>query len=86
MFILLLFIKILQANLKLCTLHDEQKYTYRNKILITAIPFNFKLTLPFKKDSFYFYFLWTLKDVSNNEQWHFSGKITKLIHIKSEII
>lgn len=44
MFILLFFIEILQANLKVCTFHDEQKYTYRNPILSTAIQFNLKLT------------------------------------------
>lgn len=44
--------EILQAKLKVCTFHDEQKYTCMNTILRTAV--KFKLTPPpLKKEKGY---------------------------------
>lgn len=78
MFILLLFIEILQAHLKVgftcCTSNVKQKYTHWNTILHTAIQFKNKLT-PLNDRCFPFLlflnFKWMFLIMSNDT----SGKI-----------
>lgn len=81
MFILLLFIEILQAHLKVgftcCTSNVKQKYTHWNTILRTAVQFKIKLTP--------FYDRWFSFLLSLNFKWMFlimskdtSGKIKEV--------
>lgn len=54
MFILFLFMEILQAILKVHTLHDKQKYTRMNTILRTAVKIKLKSPLLQKETGYIF--------------------------------